>query len=57
MLSTKPEERRSLYDIIPEILDFYAKNFKNAEDLLWVRFFDQEKYESDLLNNEAVGRY
>jgi hypothetical protein len=44
MLASKPEERRSLYDIIPEILDFYAKNFKNAEDLLWVRFFDEEKY-------------
>ena len=40
MLSAKPKERRSLYDIVPEILDFYAKNFKNAEDLLWVRFFD-----------------
>ena len=32
-------------------------HFRNAEDLLWVRFFDEEKYESDLLNNKAVGLY
>ena len=24
---------------------------------MWVRFFDEEKYESDLLNNKAVGLY
>lgn len=39
------------------LLDFYAKYFKNAEDLLWCKFFNEEKYESDLLNNKAVGLY
>lgn len=39
------------------MLDFYAKTFRNAEDLLWVRFFDEQRYESDLLNNKAVGLY
>jgi hypothetical protein len=41
MLAYKPEDRKPFYELIPEILDFYAKNFKNAEDLLWVRFFDE----------------
>lgn len=40
-----------------DLLEFYARNFKNAEDLLWCRFFNEEKYESDLLNNKAVGLY
>ncbi len=56
-LKVKPEERLLLKDFVVDLLDFYAKNFKNAEDLLWCRFFDEEKYESDLLNNKAVGLY
>jgi len=40
LLIPKPDERKNLVDLVPEILDFYAQNFKNAEDLLWCRFFD-----------------
>lgn len=40
----KPDERLNLKTFIVELLDFYATNFKNAEDLLWCRFFDEEKY-------------
>lgn len=47
----------SLNEFITNLLTFYAKYFKNAEDLLWAKFFDEEKYESDLLNNKAVGLY
>jgi hypothetical protein len=57
MLASRPEDRANFLQLIPDILDFYARSFKNAEDLLWVRFFDEERYESDLLNNKAVGLY
>lgn len=45
-LAPKVEDRLSLVEFIPELLDFYSKSFKNAEDLLWCKFFDEEKYES-----------
>ena len=57
MACSRAEDRKPLQDVVPAILDFYSKHFKNAEDLLWCRFFDEEKYESDLLNNKAVGLY
>ena len=57
LVRAKPEERLSLYDFVTSTLAFYSKHFKSAEDLLWVKFFDEEKYESDLLNNKAVGLY
>ena len=44
LLRSKPEERQPLYNFITTTLAFYSKNFKNADDLLWVKFFDEEKY-------------
>jgi hypothetical protein len=40
LLNARPEERLPLVQLIPDMLDFYARTFRNAEDLLWVRFFD-----------------
>ena len=54
---SKPDERLEVHEFIASLLDYYAKYFRNPEDLLWARFFDEEKYESDLLNNKAVGLY
>lgn len=41
LLRARPEERLTLKQFIVELLDFYAVNFKNAEDLLWCRFFNE----------------
>lgn len=57
MVSQKPEERPQLSNFITALLDFFEQQFKNPEDLLWMKFFDEVKYESDLLNNKAVGLY
>jgi len=53
----KPEDRGEIESFIEELLDLYESQFRNPEDLLWIKYFDETKYESDLLNNKAVGLY
>lgn len=40
LLRPKPDDRMNLKTFIVELLDFYAQYYKNAEDLLWCRFFN-----------------
>ncbi len=43
-LKAKPDDRIKITDFVVSLLQFYAKNFKNAEDLLWCKFFNEQKY-------------